>query len=54
MEKTKPSYVLPTLVEFRFTTASFDMWMSKVNHDIFTLAINFLKDNWQSKHILNQ
>jgi hypothetical protein len=25
--------------------------MSKVGHDIFALVINFLKDDWQPKHI---
>jgi hypothetical protein len=25
--------------------------MSKVGHDIFSLVINFLGDNWQPKHI---
>jgi hypothetical protein len=45
VEKTKPSYVLLTLVECRSTTASFDLWMSKVSHDIFALVINFFKNN---------
>ncbi len=27
------------------------MWMSKDGHDIFTLMINFLGDDWQPKHI---
>jgi hypothetical protein len=25
--------------------------MSKAGHDIFALVINFLKDDWQPKHI---
>jgi hypothetical protein len=25
--------------------------MSKVGHDIFSLVINFLEDDWQPKHI---
>jgi hypothetical protein len=25
--------------------------MSKVRHDIFALVINFLRDDWQPKHI---
>jgi hypothetical protein len=26
--------------------------MSKVGHDIFALVINFLRDDWQPKHII--
>jgi hypothetical protein len=46
VEKTKQLYVLPTIVECHFATTSFDLWMSKVGHDIFTLVINFLGDDW--------
>jgi hypothetical protein len=46
MEKTKQLYVLSTLKECHFLTTSFDMWMSKARHDIFTLVINFLGDDW--------
>jgi hypothetical protein len=41
MEKTKQLCVLPSLVECHSTTTSFDLWMSKVGHDIFALVINF-------------
>jgi hypothetical protein len=41
MEKTKQLYVLWTLKECHYATASFDMWMSKVGHDIFALVIHF-------------
>jgi hypothetical protein len=51
MEKTKQLYVLPTLVECHSVTTSFDLWMSKVGHDIFALVINFLGNDWQPKHI---
>ncbi len=34
LEKTKQLYVLLVLVECHSTTASFDLWMSKVKHDI--------------------
>jgi hypothetical protein len=40
-KKTKQLYVLPTLVECHFATTSFDLWMSKVGHDIFALVIHF-------------
>jgi hypothetical protein len=45
VEKTKQLYVLETLIECHSITTSFDMWMSKVGHDIFALVIYFLKDN---------
>jgi hypothetical protein len=51
VEKTKQLYVLPSLVECHFVTSSFDLWMSKVRHDIFALVINFLGVDWQPKHI---
>jgi hypothetical protein len=35
VEKTKPLYVLPALIKCHFATTSFDLWMSKVKHDIF-------------------
>jgi len=50
--KTKQLYVLPTLIECHSVTTSFDLWMSKVGHDIFALVIYFLKDDWQPKHII--
>jgi hypothetical protein len=37
VEKTKQLYDLSALIECRPTTINFDMWMSKVGHDIFTL-----------------
>jgi hypothetical protein len=45
MEKTKQLHVLPTLEECHSTIPRFDLWMSKVGHDIFTLVINFLGDD---------
>jgi hypothetical protein len=41
MEKTKQLHVLPALVECHSTIASFNLWMSKVGHDIFALVIIF-------------
>jgi len=41
VEKIKQLYVLATLVECHSTTTSFDLWMSKVEHDIFALGLNF-------------
>jgi hypothetical protein len=28
-----------------------DLWISKDGHDIFALVINFLRVDWQPKHI---
>jgi hypothetical protein len=42
MENIKQLYVLQALIECHFTTKSFDLWMSKVGHDIFALVISFL------------
>jgi hypothetical protein len=51
MVKTKQLYVLLALVQCHFATVSFNLWNSKARHDIFALVINFLKDDWQPKHI---
>jgi len=51
MEKTKQLYVLPTLAKHHSTTTSFDLWVSKVKHDIFALVINFVIVDWQPKYI---
>jgi hypothetical protein len=39
MEKIKQLYVLLALIKCHYATTSFDMWMSKVGHDISTLVI---------------
>jgi hypothetical protein len=28
-----------------------DLWISKAKHDILTLVINFLGNDWQPRHI---
>lgn len=33
------------------TIIKFDLWMSKRQHDIFGLIINFLTINWESSHV---
>jgi hypothetical protein len=43
VKKRKEIYVLPKLIDYIFTIASFDLWMSKGAQDIFTLVINFLE-----------
>ncbi len=51
MEKKKIIYVLPKLTNCIFAMASFDMWMSKSEHDIFALVINLLGFNWKLKQV---
>jgi hypothetical protein len=41
VEKTKHVYVLPKLGDCIFATISFDLWMSKEIHDIFSVVIFF-------------
>jgi hypothetical protein len=42
VEKMKQIYVWLKLIDFIPTTTSFDLWMSKGAHDVFTFVINFL------------
>jgi hypothetical protein len=37
--------VLPTLAKNNFTIVSFDLWLSKGTHDIFSFSINFYGSN---------
>jgi hypothetical protein len=46
MEKLKQLYVLLALEKCHFATISFDVWMSKVGHDVFAFMINFLSVDW--------
>jgi hypothetical protein len=45
-KKMKQKYVLPKLKQC-YSTISFDLWMSKGTHDVFTSVINFLNEEWQ-------
>jgi hypothetical protein len=51
VEKIKQVYVLPILTNCISAIASFDLWMSKSAHDIFTFVINFLGSEWQPKQV---
>jgi hypothetical protein len=42
VEKMKQVYVLPKIIDYISTIASFDVWMSKGAHDIFALVIKKL------------
>jgi hypothetical protein len=46
VEKTKQLYVLLALAKCYFAIASFDLWMSKDAFDVFTLVINFSRNDW--------
>jgi hypothetical protein len=50
VEKTKQKYILPKLKQC-YSATSFDLWMSKGAHDVFTLVISFLSEKWQLQHI---
>jgi hypothetical protein len=46
VEKTKHKYVLPKLKQCYSTIANFDFWMLKGAHNVFTLVIMFLSEEW--------
>jgi hypothetical protein len=43
IEKTKQTYVLLVLTNCVVVITSFDLWISKGEHEIFALVVNFLK-----------
>jgi hypothetical protein len=51
VEKTKKTYVLPSLNDCSCVTTNFDLWMSKGAHDVFVLVINVLRSDWKPKHV---
>jgi hypothetical protein len=42
VEKTMLTYMHPALANYISTTCTFDLWMSKGAHDVFTIVVNFL------------
>ncbi len=46
VQKMKQVYVLPKVIDCIYVIASFDLWMSKGAHDIFTFGIKFLGSDW--------
>jgi hypothetical protein len=48
VEQMKQDYVLPKLTNFIYATTSFDLWMFKGAHDIFT----FVGFDWQPKQMI--
>ncbi len=47
----KQVYVLPKIIDYISTIASFDVWMSKGAHDIFALVIKKLGSDQQLKQV---
>ncbi len=46
MEKIQQLYVLLALTKCHSVTTSFDLWMSKVGHDVFALVTTILSVDW--------
>jgi hypothetical protein len=44
-------HVLLVLV-WVFIITSFDLWMSIGAHNVFALVMNFLREDWVTKHII--
>jgi hypothetical protein len=45
IEKTKQTYVLLVLTNCVVVITSFDIWISKGEHDIFALVVSFLREH---------
>ncbi len=45
IEKTKQTYVFIVLTNCVVVITSFDLWISKEEHDIFALVVNFLREH---------
>jgi hypothetical protein len=52
VKKTMDHHVLPNLALTTMEFATFNLWMSCSEVDIFALVINFLNDNWVPMHII--
>jgi hypothetical protein len=51
VEKTMSLNVQPTLVGCLSATYKFNVWMSKIVHDIFVVVVNFISNDWRAKHV---
>lgn len=49
--KTMEKYVLPLLNNCDTVSISFDLWMSRVGYDTFTLVVNFITREWKPSHV---
>jgi hypothetical protein len=52
VEKTMFTYVHLALTYYISTTYTFDLWLSKGVHDVFTIVVNFLSNKWEAKHVI--
>jgi hypothetical protein len=52
VEKTKETYVLPSQNDRSCAIVNFDLWMSKLAHDVFVLVIKYLGFDWKPKHVI--
>lgn len=51
LSKSMEEYVLPSLTTCVTISITFDLWMSKTSFDTFAMVINFVDNNWVSRHI---
>jgi len=51
LDEKENKHVLLVLVDCVFIITNFDLWMSKGAHNVFSLVMNFLKEDWVTKHI---
>ncbi len=45
------TYVHLALANYILATYTFDLWMSKGEHDVFIVVVNFLSSKWEAKHV---
>jgi len=46
------TYLLPTIVQCATMTTTFDLWMSRLGYDTFSLVINFINPGWVPCYII--
>jgi hypothetical protein len=52
LAKTMERYVLHAIASCATTSITFDLWMSRVGFDTFTLVVNFINDCWEPRHVI--
>jgi hypothetical protein len=52
LAKTMKTPILPTLGDCATTTITFDLYMSMTSFDMFALVVNFIGEDWVSKHVI--
>jgi hypothetical protein len=51
VEKTKEKYVITILASYVICTCSFDLWMSCVGFDTFSMVVNIINTSWEHTHV---